>query len=143
MPPCAQCISRYPFLVLLGASRSGKTEFAKSLFQSPFEVKIGVLEHFPDTLRSFSRSEHDALILDDVRDFEFCVRHQEKLQGKYDLMAEFGSTPGGQCAYFKWLWRVPIIITANFTTRNRKLLDSDDFLGNLGNRVLVEFPPQG
>ena len=44
--PRARCLSRYPFLVLLGASRSGKTEFAKSLFQSPFEVKIGVLEHF-------------------------------------------------------------------------------------------------
>ena len=44
---------------------------------------------------------HDGLVLDDVRDLRFLVRHQEKLQGKYDAMVEFASTPGSQLAYEK------------------------------------------
>ena len=34
---------RYPILVALGASRSRKTEWAKSLFRNALEVKIGAL----------------------------------------------------------------------------------------------------
>ena len=84
----------------------------------------------------------DAIILDDVRDLDFLVQHQEKLQGKYDTRVEFGTTEGGTCVYHRWLWRVPVVVTANLTTKNRDFLDSDDFLGNLDNRVLVNFPPE-
>ena len=132
-----QEVDRYPFLIVLGPSRSRKTEWAKSLFQNPLELKVGTLEYFPDGMRRFTRGTHDALILDDVRDFSFLVQHQEKLQGKVDAAVEFASTPGGQCAFKKWLWRIPIIVTANFTTKHRELLDVDDFLGNPDNRVLV------
>ena len=34
-------------------------------------------------------------------------------------------------------WRVPVVFTANYTTRNRELLQSNDFLGNSDNRVVV------
>ena len=130
-------VDRYPFLVLLGPSRSKKTEFAKSLFKNPLELKVGKLEHFPDGMRAFSRQKHDAVVLDDVRDFGFLVDHQEKLQGKSDAKVEFASTPGGKCAYGKWLHRIPVVVTANYTTKNQQLLDDDDFLGKLENRVLV------
>ena len=130
-------VDRYPFLVLLGPSRCRKTEYAKSLLKTPLELKIGVLEHFPDGMRSFSRKKHDGIVLDDCRDFAFLARHQEKLQGKSDAIIEFGSTPGGQLAYSKWLHRVPIIVTANHTTKHPELLEADDFLGNADNRVLI------
>lgn len=130
-------VDRYPFLVVLGPSRSRKTEYAKSLFKAPLELKIGTLEHFPSQMRSFSRKHHDAIVLDDCRDFAFLVQHQEKLQGKVDAKVEFASTPGGQCAFTKWLHRIPIVVTANFTTKNRNLFDDDDFLGNAENRVVV------
>ena len=132
---------RYAFLVVLGPSRSGKTEWAKSLFKNPLELKIGPLEHFPDAMRAFCRQTHDGIVLDDVRDLKFLVRFQDKLQGKYDARVEFAATPGGTCSYSRWLWKVPVVITANFTTLNRDLLDSDDFLGNPENRVRVDFPP--
>ena len=61
----AQEVDRYPILVLLAPSRSRKTEYAKSLFKAPLELKIGVLEHFPEGMRRFSRQKHDAIILDD------------------------------------------------------------------------------
>ena len=133
-----QELDRFPFLLFLGPSRSGKTEWAKSLFESPLELKIGTLENFPEAMRRFSRQDNDALILDDVRDAYFFVRHQEKLQGKYDAKIEFATTPGGQCSYTKWLWRVLVVATANYTTTNLNLLESDDFLGNPLNRVVVK-----
>jgi hypothetical protein len=46
---------RYPILVVIGASRAGKTEFAKSLFKCPLELKVGSLDFFPDTMRQFKR----------------------------------------------------------------------------------------
>ena len=130
-------VDRYPFLVVFGPSRSRKTEFAKSLFKNPLELKVGTLEHFPEGMRAFQRKKHDAVVLDDCRDFGFLVKHQEKLQGKSDARVEFASTPGGQCSFSKWLHRVPVVVTANNTTKNSELLDTDDFLGNLDNRVLV------
>ena len=38
---------RYPFLVVLGPSRSRQTEWAKSLFQNPLQLDVGTLEHRP------------------------------------------------------------------------------------------------
>ena len=70
----------------------------------------------------------------------FFVNHQEKLQGKYDYMVEFASTAGGQCAYEHDLFAVPIVATINKTTKNRHLLESDDWLSNPGNRVLLSWP---
>jgi hypothetical protein len=131
-------LDRYPFLVVLAPSRAGKTEWAKSLFKRPLVVPVGDLEHFPDSLRRFNRKKHDGIVLDDMRDFYFCVRHQEKLQGKVDTKTEFASTPSGNYAFSKWLWRVPVVVTANFTTKNRDLLEHNDFLANPDNRVVVE-----
>jgi len=73
-----------------------------------------------------------------MRDFYFLELHQEKLQGKVDTEIEFASTPSGQHSFSKWLWRVPVVVTANYTTKNRQLLETSDFLANRDNRVLVE-----
>ena len=89
-------LDRYPFLVVLARSRAGKTEWAKSLFKQPLVLQVGTLEHFPDGMRKFRRKFHDGIVLDDLRDFSFCERHQEKLQGKVDTEVEFASTPSGQ-----------------------------------------------
>lgn len=131
---------RNPILVVLGASRTGKTEWAKSLFKKPLELKIGALQFFPDGLRRFCRNSHDGLVLDDVRDLQFIVDNQDKLQGKYDCLVEFGSTAGGTCAYHLDLYGVPVVVTINFSTKNLQYLEAHDWLSNPGNRVLVQFP---
>ena len=92
-------------------------------------------------MRTFSRKQNDGLVLDDVRDLAFLVRHQDKLQGKCDNRVEFASTPGGQCAYSRWLFRVPVVATFNYSTANLDFLETDDFLGTASNRVLVHWPP--
>ena len=128
---------RYPILVVLGPSRSGKTEWAKTLFKNPLELKVGALTHFPEGMRAFNRKRHDALILDDVRDLAFLANHQEKLQGKYDSLVEFASTQGGTCAYTKDLFAVPVVVTINYSTLNLGFLESHDWLGNSENRAVV------
>ena len=112
----------------------------KVTIQTPLELKVGNLTHFPERMREFSSKKHDAIVLDDVRDFSFLVLHQEKLQAKSDALVEFASTPGGQCAFTKWLHRIPIVVTANHSTAHQELLDDDDFLGNAENRVLLFWP---
>ena len=134
---------RYPLLILPGASASGKTEYAKSLFQQPLELKVGSSEIFPAKMVEFKRGTHDALILDDVRDLDFLVTHQEKLQGKYDGRIEFATTQGGTCFYTKFLFKIPTVVTINFTTKNRSYLQSNDWLSKPQNRVVLEWPPAG
>ena len=132
---------RYPVLVVLGASATGKTEWAKSLFKNPLELKVGKLEYFPERMRSFARGGHDGLVLDDVRDLQFLVDNQDKLQGKYDALVEFASTPGGQLSYCRDLFAVPCVVAANYTTKNLNFLETNDWLRLPVNRVLVKFPP--
>lgn len=57
---------RYPILVVLGASRTGKTEWAKNLFHRALELKIGTLEFFPETMRQLRKNV--------VRRFNFTCR---------------------------------------------------------------------
>ena len=131
---------RYPLLIVQGASATGKTEFAKSLFKHPLELKVGNSQVFPSKMVEFKRGFHDALLLDDVRDLDFLVQHQEKLQGKYDGKIEFATTQGGTCFYTKYLFRIPTVVTINFTTRNLDYLDHNDWLSKPQNRVLIKWP---
>ena len=57
-------------------------------------------------------------MLDDVRDLRFLTENQDKIQGKYNVELEFGVTPGGQCKYEKYLFRIPIVATLNYSTLN-------------------------
>lgn len=132
---------RYPLLILQGPSASGKTEYAKSLFQRPLELKVGSSQVFPAKMVEFKRGTHDALILDDVRDLDFLAQHQEKLQGKYDARIEFATAQGGTCFFTKYLFKVPTVVTINFTTKHLDFLQVNDWLSKAQNRVLVQWPP--
>ena len=116
-------------------------EWAKSLFAKPLTLHVGWLERFPDKMRKFDRVVYDGIILDDIRDLKFLHLHQEKVQGKYDDVIEFASAPGGQCAFERWLFKVPLVATVNFSTSNLDMLETDDFLSCSKNRVVVEYPP--
>jgi len=129
---------RFPILVVLAPSFCGKTELAMSLFRKPLKVQIGKLQHFPDTMRDFRRGHHDAVVVDDVRDLDFVVQNQEKFQGKYSEPVEFGSSPCGQNAYKRYLYKIPMVVTVNYSTTGLDLLHRDDFLGKEQNRVLFE-----
>ena len=136
----AQDAVRYPVLVVLGKSGTGKTEWAKSLFKNPLVLQIGRLETFPDAMRGYDRDQHDGIILDDLGDLLFLEWHQDKVQGKYDSEVEFASTAGGTCAYYHELFAVPFVATVNYDTKNLGALVTSDFLSLPSNRVLVKWP---
>ena len=129
---------RFPILLVLASSRVGKTEWAKSLFERPLVLQVGVLTHFPAKMSEFCRCKHDAVVLDDIRDLDFLAQHQHILQGKYDERVEFASTPGGQLAYQRWLYRVPFVATVNYSTENLEFLRTHDWLQKPDNCVVVE-----
>ena len=132
---------RYPVLLVHAPSYAGKSEWACSLFVRPLYAEIGSSGMWPAALKKLDRSMHDGLVLDDLRDLEFLAQNQEKLQGKYDYFPEFASTPGGQCAFKRDLFAVPLVATVNNSTANLQLLLTDDFLGHEGNRLYIKYPP--
>ena len=132
---------RYPILIVLGKSHTGKTEWANSLFKNALELEIGGLTHFPEKMREYDEDKHDALILDDLRDLHFLREHQEKIQGNYRKEVEFASTQGGTCAFSRNLWAVPVVATCNYDTKNLQYLETDDWLSKKENRVVVHWPP--
>ena len=133
--------ARYPFLLVLAKSGSGKTEFAKSLFRNPLELKIGMLEYFPSLMKEFDRGKHDAVILDNISDVGFLIRHEEKLQGKYDQLVEFAPCATGVYSYTKYLYRIPLVVTCNYGAKNLGVLlpGNHDYFGALSNRVIIKF----
>ena len=132
---------RYPVLLVHAPSHSGKTEWANSLFTKACEIKVGALAHFPESMRKFDKKKHDGLVVDDVRDLLFISDHQEKFQGKYSGPVEFASTVGGTCAYWRDLYRVPVVVTVNNTTKNLQLLQpgAHDFLSKRENVRYLRF----
>ena len=128
---------RYPILLVHAPSHKGKTLWALSLFAKPLKLQVGKLEFFPDGLRALNRKVHDGLVLDDVRDLEFLSDHQEKIQAT-DVV-EFASTPGGGCSCKKDLYRLPIVVTVNDSTKNLHYLQEHDFLSNRDNVRVVSF----
>ena len=92
------------------------------------------------TSRVFNRKKHDGLVLDDVRDMNFLADNQEKLQGKYDSPIEFASTPGGGCSLSKYLFKVPTIVTVNYSTKNLHDLVTHDWCSRADNLVVVRWP---
>ena len=131
---------RYPVLIVLGPSFTGKTKWVHSLFADALELTIGGLEHFPIKMKKFDRKRHDGLILDDVRDMEFLAANQDKIQAVEHRAIEFASTAGGTCAFEKYLYQVPIAITVNYSTKNLHFLQDHDWLKMENNRVLVVWP---
>jgi hypothetical protein len=130
---------RYPILIIIADTSKGKTQLAKSIFPDPLTLDIGDLTFFPDLMRTFRRKKHGAIILDDVRNMKFVTDHQHILQSKYDDdEIPFASTPGGTCEYTKYLYRVPFVVTANPSTENLEYVRSHPWLGNEGNRHVLE-----
>ena len=130
---------RYPVLLVLAPSFCGKTEWANSLFKNPLELKVGQLTHFPERARLLDRKVHDGVVLDDVRDLQFLSDHQEKLQGKYNALVEFATTPGGTCAFVKDMFALPIVITINYSTKNLQYLETHDWIKRPENVVKLTF----
>ena len=131
---------RFPILILLGPSRASKTQYAMSLFERPLVLRLGDALHFPDGLRRLSEGQHDGVVLDDCRDCTFVQLQQDALQSG-NMIQEFAKSPTGQYSFRLNLYKIPFIITMNFSTRNLRLLTECDFCSHQDNTNLVLYPP--
>ena len=60
---------------------------------------------------------------------------------RYDQLVEFAPCATGMYAYFKYLFKIPLVVTCNYAAKKLVKLKPGvhDFFGSLGNRVIVKF----
>ena len=94
---------------------------------------------WPAGMKKLDREVHDGVVLDDLRDFDFLARNQEKLQGKYNRPVELFNTPGGELTVTLDLYRLPMVFTVNDSTANLAYLLTHDFCKRRENVRLLCF----
>jgi hypothetical protein len=102
---------RYRFLIIVGITRSGKTQLAKSLYSNPFtDVVEDALLPCLDGLRLVGDGRHDAVVFDNVNTTEFVLRSRALFQASADTVI-LGKSATGMYAKAYMLHQVPMICT--------------------------------
>lgn len=119
-----QLKSRYNFLIIAGASKTGKSEFAVSRFKNPFEHK-GVINW-----KGYDHEVHDGIIIHDVATvFTYILKHRELFQSN-NGMHTVNSSDANAYAFQVYLHRKPIIVVCNYDhmrTFNNEWLDENSY----------------
>lgn len=111
---------RYKFLVLRGASRTGKSTLARYLGaamgmgNTPFiqTVQSAVT---PD-LRNYQPEVHNYLVFDNVNDVKFVLDYRALFQANNDIHT-LGDSKTGIYSYDVWLYKVPMVITVDMSAK--------------------------
>lgn len=113
--------SRYKFAVIAGASLTGKSEMAVSMFQNPFEHK-GVINW-----KGYDHEVHDGIVIHDVSNiFTYILKHREVFQSN-NAMHTVNSSDANAFAFQIYLHRKPIVVVCNF-----------DHMSKFGNEWLTD-----
>ena len=102
--------ARYLFLVLQGASRTGKSTLGRSLGGVPFAQTVQSAVS-PD-LRGYDPAVHSYILFDNVNDMSFVLDYRAMLQASNDIH-RLGDSKTGCYSYDVWLWKVPIVVTVD------------------------------
>lgn len=127
---------RYYLYALQGPSQSAKTSFVKALFKNPFVVTIQGQESL--NLQKFVYGSHDAVILDNLVDWNLILKHRALLQSNLDLHT-LGESATGVYAYRVYLWAVPVCVTLDVDVDLRPYHSSEWLRAN----VLLDVLPAG
>ena len=103
--------TRFPFLVLNGESRMGKTRYAVNLFGESKTLVVPCQGAPNPDLRSFNRAEHKAIVLDEA-DHALVFRNKALFQAGIDQVS-LGQSTCNNHAYSIWLYAVPLIVSTN------------------------------
>jgi hypothetical protein len=114
-------VLHYIFLVIHGASKSGKSTIAKSLgdkdlfgWGKPF---IQTVQNAPaPDLRKYDSAIHGYLVFDNVNDQDVVLNDRAMFQSNNDIHT-LGSSNTGIYAYSVWIYRAPVVITIDHTAR--------------------------
>ena len=107
-------LARYEFLVLQGASRTGKSTLARSLGGVPFTQTVQSAVA-PD-LRGYDPAVHNYIMFDNINDMKFVLDYRALFQANNDIHT-LGDSKTGCYSYDVWLWRVPIVVTVDMSAQ--------------------------
>ena len=125
--------NRFKFLVLTGASRTGKTEVVKSLFEPAF---LAPCQGSPQpNLLQFDRAIHRSLVCDEVN-WRDIAHNQMLYQAHLDVVC-LAQSQCQQSAYMRWLYGVPIICCMNDWLVGADHADHEDKAWLESNAVVV------
>ena len=131
---------RYKFLVLRGASRTGKSTLARGLGEAlglggrPF-VQTVQSATSPD-LRSYDPQLHDYVVFDNVNDMRFVLDYRALFQANTDIHT-LGESRTGIYSYDVWLFRVPLVVTVDLSA---KWIPQDAWIKENCHDVLLQGP---
>ena len=103
---------RYKFLVLQGASRTGKSTLARSLGGTPF-IQTVQSAVSPD-LRGYDPALHSYIVFDNVNDMAFVLDYRALFQADNDVHT-LGDSKTGMYSDEIWIWKVPIVVTVDLS----------------------------
>ena len=112
--------ARYKFLVLRGASRTGKSTLGRSLGQAlgfggiPF-VQTVQSALAPD-LRAYKSENHSFIVFDNVNDMKFVLDYRALFQANNDVHT-LGESKTGMYSYDVWLFQVPLVLTVDMSAK--------------------------
>ena len=141
-PESAQPPARFPFLVLVGESCTGKTQFAMALFGRETTYYINVQSADEPNLKDFVRHEHTAILMDEASP-KFVVRHKALFQANVEGV-QLQESKCQQYSTWRFLYGTPIIICTNrfnileVSPEDRLWLQSNMMLLNIGNSPTYE-----
>ena len=107
------------FLVLRGASRTGKSTLARSLGEvfslgAPF-VQTVQSALSPD-LRTYDPSLHGYIVYDNVNNMDFILDYRAMFQANNDVHT-LGDSKTGMYSYDVWLHQVPMVVTVDMSAK--------------------------
>ena len=111
---------RFKFLVLRGASRTGKSTLARSLGSAlnmggtPF-VQTVQSATSPD-LRNYKPEVHDYIVFDNVNSMKFILDYRALFQANNDIHT-LGHSTTGIYSYDVWLFKVPMVVTVDMSAQ--------------------------
>ena len=103
--------TRFPFLVLNGESRMGKTRYAVNLFGPARTLVVPCQGAKSPDLRNFKRAEHKSIVMDEA-DYKMVIGNKALFQAALEQVT-LGQSTCNAYAYQVWLYGVPIIVSCN------------------------------
>lgn len=103
--------TRFPFLVLNGPSRFGKTRYATRLFGKDSTLLVTAQKQNHVDLKDFKRSQHKAIVFDEA-DEKYVLNHKTIFQAGLDDVT-LGQSATMSYKYQVWLYGIAMIICTN------------------------------
>ncbi|CAE7355578.1 unnamed protein product, partial [Symbiodinium sp. CCMP2456] len=135
---------RRPILAIVGGTRLGKSVLAGDVLRRigerlnlPDFLEITVEDSEQMDLAEFDRRIHSGVILDGVGDAVFLKRHRETLQGRPKVVKGAKSATNVYAYSFSFCARA-VVATFDLSARNLTLLETDHWLSNRENVILLE-----